>query len=306
MNIEYIQIHPDDNVLVALQDLKKGTVIYFKEQPIILQDDVQAKHKFFIREMNVGDEVLMYGVLVGKAIQPIVKGGLMTTENIKHASQDYSYRDVDFQWQAPDVAAFEHRTFQGYHRKDGRVGTANYWLFVPTVFCENRNLDVIKEALTHTLGYTVTQKYNDFAEQLLQAYTSGQALETFQADQLSGLPLAKHRVFKNVDGIKFLNHQGGCGGTRQDAALLSKLLAAYADHPNVAGVTVLSLGCQHLQTNYLLDDIKKRNPAFDKPVLIFEQQQSKSEEDLIKEAILETFRGLTEIDKNRKEASALE
>jgi altronate dehydratase len=54
-------------------------------------------------------------------------------------------------------------------------------------------------------------------------------------------------VFQNVDGIKLLNHQGGCGGTRQDAAMLSKLLAAYADHPNVGGITVLSLGCQHLQ-----------------------------------------------------------
>jgi altronate hydrolase len=64
----------------------------------------------------------------------------------------------------------------------------------------------------------------------------------------------KNGVFKNVDGIKFLNHQGGCGGIRQDAAILRKLLAAYADHPNVAGVTVLSLGCQNLQTQDLLDD----------------------------------------------------
>jgi altronate hydrolase len=58
--------------------------------------------------------------------------------------------------------------------------------------------------------------------------------------------LAHRGLFPNVDGIKFLNHQGGCGGTRQDAAILGKLLAAYADHPNVAGITVLSLGCQNL------------------------------------------------------------
>ena len=81
-----------------------------------------------------------------------------------------------------------------------------------------------------------------------------------------------NRVFENIDGIKFLNHTGGCGGTRQDAATLQNLLAAYADHPNVGGITVLSLGCQHLQLNELLDAIKTRNPLFDKPVFSFEQQ----------------------------------
>jgi altronate hydrolase len=121
-------------------------------------------------------------------------------------------------------------------------------------------------------------------------------------------PLAhpsKNRVFKNVDGIKFLNHQGGCGGTRQDAELLSNLLAAYADHPNVGGITVLSLGCQHLQTSGFLADLKRRNPNFDKPVLIFEQQQSKSEERLIKEAILHTFKGLQEINQQERQPAPL-
>ena len=305
MSIRQIQIHPDDNVLVALQDLTKDTVVHFNGFTITLQDDVKAKHKFFIKEMSVGDEVFMYGVLVGKAITPIAMGGLMTTENIKHASQDYSYRSVNYQWEAPDVSKFEELTFNGYHRKDGSVGTANYWLFIPTVFCENRNLDVIKESLQNSLGYAVTHKYKEFTNQLLHAYEAGQAIETFDTAQISSIPSQTQRVFKNVDGIKFLNHQGGCGGTRQDSELLSKLLAAYADHPNVAGITVLSLGCQHLQTSNLLADIKKRNPHFDKPVLLFEQQQSKSEEQLIKEAILQTFIGLTAIDKIERSPAPL-
>ena len=296
-NNSFLQIHPDDNVLVALQDLPKGQVIEWNNSQMILQEDIRAKHKFFIQDMNVDDEVLMYGVLVGKATTPILKGGLMTTDNIHHASQDYSFRDINYQWQKPDVSRFANRTFNGYHRKDGRVGTANYWLFIPTVFCENRNLDVIKESLYHTLGYAVTDKYRSFTDQLLTAFNEGAALESFQLDHISAAEPVKNRVFKNVDGIKFLNHQGGCGGTRQDSALLSNLLAAYADHPNVAGITVLSLGCQHLQTQDLLNDVKKRNPTFDKNILIFEQQQSQSEEQLIKEAILKTFVGLTEINK---------
>ena len=301
----FLQIHPDDNVLVALQDLPKGQVIEWNNSQIILQDDIRAKHKFFITDLNIDEEVLMYGVLVGKATTPILKGDLMTTGNIHHASQDYSFRDVNYQWQKPDVSAWTNRTFNGYHRKDGRVGTANYWLFVPTVFCENRNLDVIKESLYHTLGYAVTDKYRLFTDQLLTAFNEGESIDSFQADSLSGIQPAKNRVFKNVDGIKFLNHQGGCGGTRQDSALLSNLLAAYADHPNVAGITVLSLGCQHLQTQDLLNDVKKRNPAFDKNILIFEQQQSQSEEQLIKEAILKTFVGLTEINKTERAPAPL-
>jgi altronate hydrolase len=309
--MNYIKIDPRDNVIVALTDLPEGTVLELEEASqthdrlLVVQEDVPAKHKIFMQDMLPGDEVLMYGVLVGKAICFIPKGGLMSIENTRHASQDYAYRAVDYQWQVPDVSAYQHRTFNGYHRKDGRVGTANYWLFIPTVFCENRNLDVIKEALHHTLGYTVTDKYRAFTGQLLDAYERGEALDGHMLDLPTTPDINKNRVFKNVDGIKFLNHQGGCGGTRQDAALLSKLLAAYADHPNVAGVTVLSLGCQHLQTANLLDDLKLRNPTFDKPVLVFEQQQSKGEEQLIKEAILHTFRGLQEINQQVRQPAPL-
>jgi altronate hydrolase len=293
----FLQIHKNDNVLVALQDLGKGKVVEWNNDLIILQDEIHAKHKFFIQDMNVGDEILMYGVLVGKATAFIPKGGLMSTANVKHASQDYSYKAVNYEWHQPDVSRFINRTFNGYHRKDGTVGTANYWLFVPTVFCENRNLDVIRESLHRTLGYTVTDKYRQFTDELLHAFKEGQDISHFQEDHLSAIATPKNRIFKNVDGIKFLNHQGGCGGTRQDSELLSKLLAAYADHPNVAGITVLSLGCQHLQTSNLVADIKLRNPSFEKPVLIFEQQQSQSEEQLIKDAIQKTFVGLTEINK---------
>jgi altronate hydrolase len=304
-NKSFLQIHPDDNVLVALQDLPKGQKIEWNNLTFNLQDDVHAKHKFFITERAIGEDVLMYGVLVGKATAFIPQGGLMTTENVHHASQDYAYRDVNYQWQAPDVSKFQNRTFNGYHREDGKVGTANYWLFIPTVFCENRNLDVIKESLYNTLGYNVTDKYKQFTDQLLSAYQDGEPIESFDVADLASAQVTKNRVFKNVDGIKFLNHQGGCGGTRQDSDLLSNLLAAYADHPNVAGITVLSLGCQHLQTQSLLNDIKERNPNFNKKVLIFEQQQSQSEEQLVKDAILKTFAGLTEINKIERSPAPL-
>jgi altronate hydrolase len=196
------------------------------------------------------------------------------------------------------------RTFRGFHRSDGRVGTANYWLFIPTVFCENRNLDVIREAMHNELGYAVTEKYKNYTRHLLEAYKNGDDLA--QVDLSPSAIPRKNRIFPNVDGIKFLNHQGGCGGTRQDSAILAKLLVAYADHPNVGGVTILSLGCQHLQVSDFKADLLRHNPTFNKPLIILEQQQSQSEEQLIGTAIRSTFEGLIGINKLERETASLD
>lgn len=298
-----LKVHPEDNVLVALTGLSKGAVVSYNGNEFTMQEDIPAKHKFFTQDMKTGDAIIMYGVLVGKAQMNITKGSRMSTGNTKHAAEPYDYRNAKFEWQAPDVSRFKERTFNGYHRDDGRVGTANYWLFIPTVFCENRNLDVIREAMHNELGYAVTDKYKQYTHQLLEAFQNGEPTDTVD---LRPSAYRQNRPFKNVDGIKFLNHQGGCGGIRQDAAILSKLLAAYADHPNVGGVTVLSLGCQNLQVQDFMTDLKAHNPHFNKPIHIFEQQQSQSEEQLIAEAIRKTFEGLVEINKLERKPASLD
>lgn len=302
MKHKVLKVHPKDNVLVALTNLTKGEIISFEEADYLLQEDIPAKHKFFMQDSKVGDEIIMYGVLVGKVQKDVLRGSRMSTDNTKHASQPYDWRNIKYEWQPPDILRFRDRTFNGYHRSDGRVGTANYWLFIPTVFCENRNLDVIREAMHNELGYAVTDKYKRYTHQLLAAWQTGGQLENIDLSPSANFP---GRPFKNVDGIKFLNHQGGCGGIRQDAAILSKLLAAYADHPNVGGVTVLSLGCQNLQIQDFLNDLKFLNPHFDKPLYIFEQQQSQSEEQLIADAIRKTFEGLIEINKLERNPASL-
>jgi altronate hydrolase len=299
-----LKVHPADNVLVALSNLSAGESVKYNGSDITLTDNIPAKHKFVVADLHTGDSIIMYGVLVGKAQSDIPKGGLISTANVKHAAEGYAYKGIQYKWQPPDVSRFKNRTFSGYHRSDGKVGTANYWLFVPLVFCENRNLDVIRESLLNELGYAVTAKYKHYTHELIEAYRNGANLEEVNFNSVSPEEAKSRRIFNNVDGIKFLNHQGGCGGIRQDSAILSKLLAAYADHPNVGGITVLSLGCQNLQVSNFLQDLKQRNSSFDKPLYIFEQQQSKSEEQLISESIRKTFTGLVEINKlERKEAS---
>ncbi|MBP6288131.1 MAG: UxaA family hydrolase, partial [Ferruginibacter sp.] len=270
-----------------------------------LQEDIPAKHKFVTSDLNTGDPVMMYGVLVGKAQTHIAKGGIISTANLKHAAEPFFYRKTDFTWKAPDVSRFSNKTFNGYHRSNGEVGTANYWLFIPTVFCENRNLDVIREALHNELGYAVTDKYKRYTKQLVEAFKAGESIEPLNLAFDPPLEGVGGRLFKNVDGIKFLNHQGGCGGIRQDAAVLSKLLAAYANHPNVGGVTVLSLGCQNLQVQDFVTDLKKLDPNFEKPLFIFEQQQSQSEEQLIAGSIQKTFAGLIEINRQERKPAPL-
>lgn len=301
--VSWLRIHPSDNVLVALSDLQKDTIIDTGASAVLLKEVIPAKHKVFEHDMEPGSEIRMYGVLVGKTTMFAPAGTRMTTENTRHAAEPFAYRGFVKEWKKPDVSKFAGRTFNGYLRSDGRVGTANYWLFVPMVFCENRNLDVIREALLNELGYAKTDKYKRYAKELAAAVRDGKDVSSINLEP-STVP-AHERLFSNVDGIKFLNHSGGCGGTRQDAATLGALLAAYADHPNVGGITVMSLGCQHLQTEEFVSDLKKRNPAFDKPILFFEQQQSESEEQLLKDAIRQTFTGLATINQYKRTPAPL-
>lgn len=290
------KVHPDDNVLVALANLEEGEVVSWNGSEFHLPNRVPAKHKFVTADLHPGDPVTMYGVLVGKAEKPITKGGVITTANLKHAANGFEVGERKLQWNRPDVSKFEHRTFLGYHRPDGKVGTGNYWLVIPLVFCENRNLDVLREALVDELGYGRSRQHKTGVAQLVELYRNGGSVDDILMADLSirQHEAKKQRLFPNVDGIKFLNHEGGCGGTRQDAQTLCGLLAGYITHSNVAGATILSLGCQNAQVQMLQEEIAKRDAGFSKPLYILEQQKIGTEEELIRQAIRQTFAGLVQ------------
>lgn len=294
MNYIVTKVHPDDNVLVALKNLEEGEEVNYDDEVYTIIGKVPAKHKFVTTDMQPGDELFMYGVLVGKAQTFIPKGAAITTSNVKHAATGFEVRQRKLDWQRPDVSKFKDKTFMGYHREDGKVGTANYWLVIPMVFCENRNLEVLREALVNELGYGRNQNKKAEVSKLIDIYKSGKsAHEILSADvSVEVEEIKKQRLFPNVDGIKFLAHEGGCGGTRQDAQALCALLAGYVTHSNVAGATVLSLGCQNAQVEILQSEIKKRDGDFSKPLYILEQQKIGKESDLISQAIKQTFAGL--------------
>ena len=301
-------IDPSDNLGVALQPLCPGDLVNINGQKVEITQPVAAKHKFALAPLKKGDRCTLYGVTVGVMTEDLAAGGLIHTENLEHKADEFSRNREPFtKWQAPDVSPWQDRTFDGYHRSEKSVGTANHWVVIPMVFCENRNVNAIRQAFERSLGYERTSHYEDFARALVDGYRTGhsaEALAKISCDSLS--ELGPNRVFSNVDGIKFLTHTMGCGGTRDDANALCGLLAGYITHPNVAGATVLSLGCENAELRILKEAIRQRIPDFDRPILTFRQQEFPNEQALLETAIRSTFVGMIEANKATRSPASLD
>ena len=282
MQKKLIKVNPTDNVAVALVNLTAGENILFEDQNIVIQQDVKAKHKIALKDFEAGDRIIMYGVLVGKASAFIGKGGLLGTGNVKHESDKVTGKTETIGWDMPNTDKWKDRTFMGYHREDGQVGTENVWLFFPLVFCENRNIEILKDIFEKEL---MKPKENDY-QLLLRSLVNkenGNAAEVSKAEA--------DNPFKNIQ-VKFITHQGGCGGIRQDSYSLAKLLAGYVNNPNVAGATVLSLGCQNLQIQIFKDALNEISPNNTKPVLIYDQQQIGTIEAMLGSVVKDSFEAI--------------
>lgn len=291
---QVLRIHPDDNVLVALCDLVAGQTVVEHGERIALVTAIPSKHKVAMQDLASGDPIRMYGVLVGRATKPIPRGSALTTDNVRNDATPIDLAaPVARPWRQPDVSRFAIRTFDGYHRADGRVGTRNLWLVLPLVFCENRNVRALQEAFDRELGYGAPETQRLAVREMARRHRMGEPLHA-PLPAVSASTDAARRLFPNLDGIRFLTHEGGCGGTRQDTRTLCGLLAGYLVHPNVAGATVLSLGCQHAQVDILREEIARRDPAFAKPMFVFEQQRMGTEEALMNAAVRDTFDGFIE------------
>ncbi len=298
-----LKIHPSDNVWVALQDLPAGTAA---PDGTVTVEPIPQKHKFTATHLAEGDTIIMYGVKIGETTQALLRGSRLTTDNLHHAVTPPGPR-TGTTWQPPDVSQWQHRTFKGYHRPDGRVGTQNLWLIVPLVFCENRNIMELKETLEAQLGYGQPSEQWIDIQHLVQKWRDGASTDELAATEvLKETRLReRHRVFPNVDGIRYLTHDGGCGGIRQDTEVLCQLLAGYIAHPNVAGATVLSLGCQHAQFGILEEKLDALYPQHGKPIFVLEQQKSRSERDFLAEAAKLTFVGLTLANKTERQPAPI-
>lgn len=216
-NPRAFRIADEDDVAVALEPLAAGETVPVSGRNVTLRDAVPAGHKFALRDLAAGAPVLRYRARIGIATQPIGIGEHVHSHNLATAlAGEAAY---SFTAPAPVVPPQEStRTFQGFARADGSVGTRNELWILPTVGCVGR------------LGERLAQRGNAMAAAITQAHG-------------------------RIDGVHAFNHPFGCSQLGADLDGTAAIIAALAMNPNAGGVLLLGLGCESNQLDALLTRI---------------------------------------------------
>lgn len=203
--LQYIQIHEDDNVAVALQSLRSGQLICINGVELTLKEDVAQGHKFTITPINEKENLIKYGYSIGYATKELEEGVWVHTHNLKTGLGDilsYTYEPEVAMNRIDIIDETQKLYFQGYRRRTGRVGVRNEIWIIPTVGC-----------------------VNNVAERIVKL--------------ASGLKKG------SIDEIISFPHPYGCSQMGDDQENTRKILAGLVNHPNAGGVLVLGLGCEN-------------------------------------------------------------
>jgi altronate hydrolase len=214
-------LHPDDNIAVAARDLQAGANVQAGGRQITLIDALQLGHKVALRPIAQGQRVYKYGQTIGFASRAIEPGSTVHTHNLTAGDHDQLNSDGGADGYAfaaevpPDPVPITDRTFLGYRRGDGRVGTRNYIAVISTVNCS--------ASVSHFIA-------RRFSEEKLKDYP-------------------------NVDGVLPLVHKGGCGIAYdgEDHNQLDRVLAGFSRHPNVGAYVLVGLGCEVGTMSHLIE-----------------------------------------------------
>ena len=206
-----LTLNPQDNVAIALDDIAAGDL--GAPEGVTLLQSVTRGHKVAIAPIKAGENVLRYGQIIGQATCDIAAGEHVHVQNLGMGdhSQDYAHASEAVALEAiPEV-----RTFDGYCRADGQVGTRNYLGILTSVNCSGSVAKFIAEAA-----------------------------------EKSGLL----DDFPNIDGIVPITHGTGCGmsGENEGYDTLFRTLSGYAQHPNFGGILLIGLGCEVMQVSALV------------------------------------------------------
>ncbi|MBR6149334.1 MAG: altronate dehydratase [Lachnospiraceae bacterium] len=204
--MDVFRITPDDNVAVALTDLKAGEKITIADTgDIQLKTDISKGHKFALKDIRAGEDIIKYGNSIGTAVCDILMGEWVHTHNVKTGLDyitDYTYEPVCM---SADGLSDKKVTFNGFIRENGEVGIRNEIWIIPTTACVN---DIVKRLA-----------------RLAEAY--------------------KERFMTNIDSVVAFTHPYGCSQTGEDKEATERILADLATHPNTAGVLIVGLGCEN-------------------------------------------------------------
>ena len=203
----FIRLHPDDDVVIARQQLMSGTSV----ENIAVRGLIPPGHKIATRAIETGQAVRRYNQIIGFASQPIAPGEHIHTHNLNLGDNKGDFaRDYAYCADVKPESALQHAEFMGYVRADGRVATRNYIGILSSVNCSATVARAIADHFSRT--------------------TNPSALA----------------AFPNVDGVIALTHGTGCGMDTQGLGMqvLERTMAGYATHPNFAGVLAVGLGCE--------------------------------------------------------------
>jgi altronate hydrolase len=209
-------LRADDDVVVVTRELTAGTSVVTATGTVVVRDDVPRSHKLAVRAVPAGSPVHKYGQSIGLATVDIAAGDHVHVHNLGMDSAERAYEFGTQRTVLPAPVGPE-RTFLGYHRANGRVGTRNYVGVLTSVNCSASTAKMI-------------------------------------AEQFRGMALD---AFPHVDGVVALTHQSGCGLVpgSDGANTLLRTLRGYAQHPNFGGVLVLGLGCEMVPVQSLVDGL---------------------------------------------------
>ncbi len=133
--MKLIQIHPDDNVAVALAEIAAGEQLAAGQSTVRALEPIPRGHKLALRPIEGGEAIVKYGCRIGSATKPIPAGAWVHTHNVKtELSEHAGYTYAHTQTPLPRLDA---RTFEGFERSDGAVGIRNELWILPTVGCVN-------------------------------------------------------------------------------------------------------------------------------------------------------------------------
>src|SRR3989440_12313447 len=260
-----IIVDPRDNVAIVKRETAAGLELLLpEEREMRVNSVVTPGHRFATRTIPAGEFVLQYGQPIGTSLG-IECGDAITHENM--ADDVPVIRDLpeDLRTPAPEyLTESERATFMGFRRLDGRVGTRNFILIVPTSMCASHEAQQISIIAEYTL-YS-RQKYT------------------------------------NVDGVVAIPHNKGCGcHDGSTIGIMLRTLSNYADHPNVGGVILIDLGCEKTNLAQVEKYLLKRDKSFNKPVAKIGIQEVGGTQAAITQGLQEVERMLPKVNQATRE-----
>ncbi len=260
-----IVVDPRDNLAVVKVATQPGLEVALSDDRVIrLTAVVPPGHRFATREIPAGEFVRQYGQPIGTSLG-ISEGDYITHDNMSDEVPVVRDLPADLSTPPPDYfPEAERATFMGFRRPDGRVGTRNLILIIPTSMCASH--------------------------------------EAQQISMMAEFTLFKREKYPNVDGVVAIPHNKGCGcqdGSNLDVML--RTLSNYADHPNVGGVILMDLGCEKTNLAFVEKYLLKRDKGFNKPVAKIGIQEIGGTEAAIKLGLAEVERMLPEVNRATRE-----